>query len=43
MPNLNPWVNQYNNDYEDMTTKAITNKFENHLLYNKAIYIVLMY
>ena len=32
MPNLDPWVNQNNNDYEDMTTKTITNKFENHLL-----------
>ena len=32
MPNLNPWVNQSNNDYEDMTTKTITKKFENHLL-----------
>ena len=31
MPNLDPWVNQNNNDYEDMTTKTI-NKFENHLL-----------
>ena len=31
MPNLDPWVNQNNNDYEDMTTKII-NKFENHLL-----------
>ena len=31
MPNLDPWVNQTNNDYEDMTTKTI-NKFENHLL-----------
>ncbi len=31
MPNLDPWVNQCNNDYEDMTTKTI-NKFENHLL-----------
>ena len=30
MPNLDPWVNQYNN-YEDMTTKTI-NKFENYLL-----------
>ena len=32
MPNLDPWVNQNNNDYEDMTTKTITNNFENHLL-----------
>ena len=31
MPNLDPWVNQNNNDYEDMTTKTV-NKFENHLL-----------
>ena len=31
MPNLEPWVNQNNNDYEDTTTKTI-NKFENHLL-----------
>ena len=31
MPNLDPWVNQYNNDYEDMTTNTINN-FENHLL-----------
>jgi hypothetical protein len=31
MPNLDPWVNQNNNDYEGMTTKTI-NKFENHLL-----------
>ncbi len=31
MPNLDPWVNQ-NNDYKDITTKTITNKFENHLL-----------
>jgi len=30
MPNLDQWVNQYNN-YEDTTTKTIT-KFENHLL-----------
>ena len=27
MPNLDPWINQY----EDMTTKTINN-FENHLL-----------
>ncbi len=32
MPNLDPWVNQNKNDYEGMTTKTITNKFENHLL-----------
>ena len=31
MPNLDPWVNQNNNNYEDMTTKTI-NKFETHLL-----------
>ena len=31
MPNLEPWVNQNNNN-EGMTTKTITNKFENHLL-----------
>jgi hypothetical protein len=31
MPNLDPWLNQ-NNNYEDITTKTITNKFENHLL-----------
>jgi hypothetical protein len=31
MPNLDPWVNQNNNDYADMTTKTI-NKFETHLL-----------
>ena len=30
MPNLDPWVNQYNN-YEDTGTKTIS-KFENHLL-----------
>ena len=30
MPNLDPWVNQYNN-YEDTATKTV-NKFENHLL-----------
>ena len=35
MPNLDPWVNQ-NNDYKDMTTKTIINKFENHLLSIKA-------
>ena len=32
MPNLDPWVNQNNNNYVDMTTKTITNNFENHLL-----------
>ena len=32
MPNLDPWLNQNNNNYEDMTTNTITNKFENHLL-----------
>ena len=31
MPNLDPWVNQNNNNYEDMTTNTI-NIFENHLL-----------
>jgi hypothetical protein len=31
IPNLHPWVNQNNNNYEDMTTKTI-NKFENYLL-----------
>ena len=31
MPNLDPWINQNNNNYEDMTTKTINN-FENHLL-----------
>ena len=30
MPNLDPWVNQYNN-YEDTATKTVS-KFENHLL-----------
>jgi hypothetical protein len=30
MPNLDPWVNQYNN-YEDTAIKKIS-KFENHLL-----------
>ena len=30
MPNLDPWVNQYNN-YEDITTNTV-NKLENHLL-----------
>jgi hypothetical protein len=32
IPNLDPWVNQNNNDYEDTATKTISNKFENHLL-----------
>ena len=33
MPNLDPWINQTNNNYEDNETKTIkTNKFENHLL-----------
>ena len=36
MPNLDPWVNQYNNNYEDTATKTITNKFENHLLFIRA-------
>jgi hypothetical protein len=31
MPNLDPWLNQNNKNYEDMTTKTI-NKFENNLL-----------
>jgi len=31
MPNLDPWVKQNNNDYEDTATKTINN-FENHLL-----------
>ena len=31
MPNLDPWVHQNNNNYEDMATNTI-NKFENHLL-----------
>ena len=31
MPNLDPGVNQNNNDYEDTPTKTINN-FENHLL-----------
>ena len=31
MPNLDPWVNQNNNYYADMTTQTI-NKFETHLL-----------
>jgi hypothetical protein len=30
MPNLDPWVNQNNNDYEDTPTETIINKFENH-------------
>ena len=34
MPNLDPWVNQNNNNYEDMATNTI-NKFENHLLFIK--------
>ena len=32
MPNLDPWVNENNYDYEDTATKTVTNKFENHLL-----------
>ena len=32
MPNLDPWINQNNNKYEDMTTNTITNKFENQML-----------
>ena len=32
IPNLDPWVNQNNNDYEDTATNTITTKFENHLL-----------
>ena len=36
MPNLDPWINQNNNNNRNeehmMTTKTITNKFENHLL-----------
>ena len=32
MPNLDPWINQN----EDITTKTITNQFENHLLSIKA-------
>ena len=35
MPNLDPWLNQNNNNYEDMTTNTI-NIFENHLLSIKA-------
>jgi ribosome biogenesis GTPase A len=31
MPNLDPWINQYNNDYEDTATKTVS-KFENHIL-----------
>ena len=31
MPNLDPWVNQNNNNYEDTATNTINN-FENHLL-----------
>jgi hypothetical protein len=31
MPNLDPWINQCNNDYEDTATKTI-NKYENYLL-----------
>ena len=31
MPNLDPWLNQNNNNYEDMTTNTI-NIFENHLI-----------
>ena len=31
MPNLEPWINQNNNNYEDMTTNTI-NIFENNLL-----------
>lgn len=35
MPNLDPWINQnQNNDYEDTTTKTM-NKFKNHFLSNK--------
>jgi hypothetical protein len=37
MPNLDPWINQNSNkDEEQMATKTITNKFENHLLSIKA-------
>ena len=33
MPNLDPWVNENNNDYEDTAAKkTIINKFETHLL-----------
>jgi hypothetical protein len=35
MPNLDSWLNQNNNNYEDMTTNTI-NIFENHLLSIKA-------
>ena len=42
MPNLDPWVNQNNNDYEDMTTKTI-NKFENHLLSIRADHQVMIH
>ena len=31
MPNLDPWLNQNNNNYEDMTSNTI-NIFENNLL-----------
>ena len=34
MPNLDPWVNQ--NEEHMVTTKTMTNKFENHLLSIKA-------
>ena len=34
MPNLDPWINQ--NEEHMVTTKTITNKFENHLLSIKA-------
>ena len=34
MPNIDPWVNQYNN-FEDTATKTVC-KFENHLLSIKA-------
>ena len=33
MPNLDPWINQYNN-YEDNETKTIS-KIENYLLFIK--------
>ena len=32
MPNLDPWINQNNNDYEGITTRKTINKFENHIL-----------
>ena len=32
MPALDHWVSQNNNNYEETATKAIINKFENHLL-----------